>query len=113
MGRLLASIYADSCLKSVSRRMTGAFGDATLLSRRWRVAARPERVALKTLETERLLLRPYTLDDVIPLHSTIYSDPEVCHFFCGSTRTLEQIRERVVYRIFQIADGELGFLAVV
>jgi ribosomal-protein-alanine N-acetyltransferase len=65
------------------------------------------------METERLLLRPYTLDDVEDLHRVIYSDPEVCRPFCGTTKTLDEVRENVVYRMMQHRTGKFGCLAVV
>ena len=68
---------------------------------------------MKSLETERLLLRPFTIDDAEDLHRVVYSDPEVCHFFCGKTRPLEAVRERVAYRAFEAADSDWGFLGVV
>ena len=67
---------------------------------------------MKALETPRLHLRPVTPDDAGELHQAVYSDPEVCRFFCGQTRTLEEVRERMVYRSFQARDSALGFLAI-
>jgi RimJ/RimL family protein N-acetyltransferase len=68
---------------------------------------------MKTLETKRLLLRPFTNDD-IAIHTVVFSDPEVCHFYCGKTRTEEETREWLIHRKWQARHGdELGFLAVV
>jgi len=68
---------------------------------------------MKTLETDRLILRPFTNDDV-EIHRVIFSDPEVCHYYCGKTRTEEETREWLIHRKWQARDSEeLGFLAVV
>lgn len=68
---------------------------------------------MKPLETERLHIRPYTLDDVEDLHRVVFSDPEVCRFYCGKTRTLDEMRDNVIYRIKQMElDGPLGFCTV-
>jgi RimJ/RimL family protein N-acetyltransferase len=68
---------------------------------------------MKAMETERLALRPYTLDDVEDLHRVIYSDPEVCRPFCGKTKTPEEVREIVAYRMMQYKMGKFGCLAVI
>jgi RimJ/RimL family protein N-acetyltransferase len=52
---------------------------------------------MKTLETERLLLRPFTPEDEA-IHQAVFSDPEVCHFYCRDTKTIEEVREWLVYR---------------
>lgn len=68
---------------------------------------------MKELYTSRLHLRPFSTNDAADFHRVIYSDPDVCHFFCGSTKTLDEVRERIAYRIFQLSAGDLGALAVV
>lgn len=67
---------------------------------------------MKTLETERLLLRHFTPEDEA-IHQTVFSDPEVCHFYCRDTKTIEEVREWLVYRQRQAAQEDMGFLAVV
>ncbi len=67
---------------------------------------------MKTLETERLLLRPFTPEDEA-IHQAVFSDPEVCHFYCRDTKTIEEVREWLVYRQRQAAQEDMGFLAVV
>jgi [ribosomal protein S5]-alanine N-acetyltransferase len=68
---------------------------------------------MKTLETERLLLRPFTNDDM-GIHSAVFADPEVCRFYCGKTRTEEETREWLIHRKWQSRNkDELGFLCVV
>jgi hypothetical protein len=56
---------------------------------------------MKTLETERLLLRPFT-DNDIEIHRVVFSDPEVCHFYCGKTRTQQETREWLIHRRWQV-----------
>ena len=49
-----------------------------------------------TLETERLTLRRFTLDDADALHRNVYSDPDVMMFaFHEVSETLEQTREYI------------------
>src|SRR5438067_1596761 len=70
-------------------------------------------MAIETLETERLLLRPFTLDDLEDVYREVYSDPDVCHFYCGKTRTLEETREWLLFRITEWKYSQFGRLAVV
>ena len=67
---------------------------------------------MKSLETERLALRPFTRDDE-EIHRHVFSDAEVCRYYCGDTRTLEETREWLIHRMWQAKGGDLGFLAVV
>lgn len=67
---------------------------------------------MKTLETERLLLRPFTPGDEA-IHQAVFSDPAVCHFYCRNTKTIEQVRDWLVYRQQQAAQEDMGFLAVI
>jgi ribosomal-protein-alanine N-acetyltransferase len=68
---------------------------------------------MKVLETERLLLRPFTNEDM-EIHRVVFSDPEVCHFYCRHTRTEQETQEWLIHRKWQARnEDELGFLAVV
>jgi RimJ/RimL family protein N-acetyltransferase len=68
---------------------------------------------MRILETERLVLRPFT-DEDIAIHRVVFSDPEVCRYYCGKTRTEEQVREWLIHRRWQTnSEDQLGFLAVV
>ena len=67
---------------------------------------------MKTLETERLLLRPFTKEDE-EIHRVVFADPEVCHYYCRNTRPLEEVREWLIHRSWQARNDDLGFLAVV
>jgi RimJ/RimL family protein N-acetyltransferase len=67
---------------------------------------------VRSLTTQRLLLRPFTREDE-GIHRLVYADPEVAHPFCGTTRTLEEVRDWLIHRAWQAAEDELGFWAVV
>ena len=68
---------------------------------------------MKVLETKRLWLRPFTEDDM-EIHRVVFSDPEVCHFYCKNTRTEQETREWLIHRKWQTrSEDQLGFLAVV
>jgi RimJ/RimL family protein N-acetyltransferase len=72
-----------------------------------------EEVSVRVLETERLLLRPFT-DADMAIHGVVFSDPEVCHFYCKNTRTEQETREWLVHRRWQTrSEDQLGFLAVI
>ena len=60
---------------------------------------------MKTLETARLILRAFTGND-IAIHDVIFSDPEVCRFYCGKTRTREETQEWLIHRKWQARDDE-------
>ena len=68
---------------------------------------------MKVLETERLLIRHFELGDLEAIHREVYSDPEVCHFFCRNTRTLEHTERWLRYRSYQSEHEQWGLLAVV
>lgn len=69
-------------------------------------------VQLPRLATDRLLLRPFTRQDEA-IHRLVYADPVVAGRFCGTTRTLEEVREWLIHRAWQAAEDDLGFWAVV
>jgi ribosomal-protein-alanine N-acetyltransferase len=69
---------------------------------------------MKTLETPRLLLRPFTLEDAEAAHREIYSDIEVVQYYSGQgVQTLEQVRTRIASCIGVWASDELGRYAVI
>ena len=47
---------------------------------------------MKTIETERLVLRAFTMDDLEEIHRTVYADPNVVPFWGERVRTLEETR---------------------
>src|SRR5687767_10946544 len=65
------------------------------------------------LETERLSLRPFTLDDLEAVHREVFSDPDVCRLYCGNTKTLEETAEWLTYRIAEWKYSSFGRLAIV
>lgn len=60
---------------------------------------------MTTLETDRLTIRPFTLDDLEDLHREVFGDLEVCRHYCGNTRTREETRDWI---IAQIVQGRYG-----
>jgi RimJ/RimL family protein N-acetyltransferase len=68
-------------------------------------------VTILPLETDRLLLRFFTPGDEA-IHQLVFADPEVAVPFCGTTRTLEQVRDWLVCRAVQATTDEFGFWAV-
>lgn len=69
---------------------------------------------MKEMETERLRLRRYKMEDAEVLHQIIYSDDEVCRHFCQPGQTVEQVRRNLTYRICQYEQHQqFGHLAVI
>jgi ribosomal-protein-alanine N-acetyltransferase len=68
---------------------------------------------MKPIETERLVLRPFTPDDLEDVHREVFADPEVCHFYCRHTKTREETAEWLAYRITEWKYSQFGRLAVV
>lgn len=65
-----------------------------------------------TFETDRLLIRPFTTDDLEDVYREVYADPSVCHYFCGKTRTREVTAEWLAFRITEWKYSSFGRLAV-
>jgi ribosomal-protein-alanine N-acetyltransferase len=59
------------------------------------------------LETERLVLRRLTMDDLDPL-AALYRDPEVRRYFPDGTRTYEQTREELEW-VIEVYYGRYGY----
>src|ERR1043165_5829023 len=69
---------------------------------------------MKTLETPRLLLRPFTFEDAEDAWREIYSDVEVVqHYSHLGVQTLEQVRIRIASFMGAWASDELGRHAVI
>lgn len=51
-----------------------------------------------SFETERLALRPFRKDDLSDIHEQVYSDPDVCRYYCGSTRTKAKTKAWLHFR---------------
>jgi RimJ/RimL family protein N-acetyltransferase len=69
-------------------------------------------MTLRTLVTDRLLLRPFARADE-EIHRLIFVDPEVAVPFCRKTRTLDEVRDWLVARAWLARTDEFGFWAVV
>src|SRR5262245_24526873 len=66
------------------------------------------------LQTDRLRLRPLTMDDLEDWQGEIYADPEVVRHDSGrGVETLEQARQRLAGHLAAWREDELGRLAVV
>jgi ribosomal-protein-alanine N-acetyltransferase len=66
------------------------------------------------LQTDRLWLRPLTMDDLVDWHREIYADPEVVRHYSGrGVETVEQAQQRLVGHLAAWREDELGRLAVV
>lgn len=69
---------------------------------------------MKPTETERLLLRAFSKEDLEDIYREVYSDPAVANFYCGKTRTREETEEWLAFRIAEWKySGSFGRLAVV
>ncbi len=69
---------------------------------------------MKVMETERLLLRPFTLEDVDGLYQEIYSDSDVLRYYSGKgVRTLESTLQHLTEHLASWRDEELGRHAVI
>ncbi len=68
---------------------------------------------MKILETERLLIRHFELGDLEAIYREVYSDPDVCLFYCGETRTLERTERWLRFRSYEAETEDFGLMAVV
>ena len=62
---------------------------------------------MRVIETERLILRPFTLEDVEAAHALLDVHPDVWRFDPGFARSLEQRRQVLVGRIAEY-ETDLG-----
>jgi len=63
-------------------------------------------------ETARLLIRPYTLEDVASAHAVLDTDPEVWRFDPGRALTLDERRRTIESRMGGYGSPVFGSLAV-
>ena len=63
-------------------------------------------------DTERLVLRKFQIADVNDIYSEVYSDPDVCRYYCGDVDSLENTRAKVQRLASGHSDDGLGRLAV-
>jgi RimJ/RimL family protein N-acetyltransferase len=68
---------------------------------------------MNPIETDRLVLRPFTMEDLEDVHREVFADPEVCHFYCRNTKPREETAEWLAYRITEWQYSQFGRLAVV
>jgi RimJ/RimL family protein N-acetyltransferase len=68
---------------------------------------------VRELETERLLLRYFRMEDVEPIHRLIYSDPEVYPWWGGVPLPVPEVEDRVVLWMHSAQASSFGNLAVV
>jgi ribosomal-protein-alanine N-acetyltransferase len=67
-----------------------------------------------TLHTDRLTLRPFTVDDAPDLHATVYGDADVTRFLPGGApRPLERVIETVRYFVEHWTQHGFGGFAVI
>jgi RimJ/RimL family protein N-acetyltransferase len=67
---------------------------------------------MRTLTTDRLILRPFRPDDEA-IHELVFADPPVASEWAGGTRSLPETREWLIHRAWQARHPEdLGLLAV-
>lgn len=67
---------------------------------------------MKVLETERLILQPFRLEDRAEIHRLVYADPQVALFWSGQTWALDEITESFARKLAQRENG-LDFQAIV
>ena len=67
---------------------------------------------MRTLETERLVLRPFRWEDLAAFHRLAYADPDVAPWWTGRTRTIDEVSASFARKVEQPA-GAPGWLAVV
>ena len=66
----------------------------------------------KSFETGRLMIRPFRAGDLDDIHEQVYSDPEVCVYYCGSTRTRAKTRRWLHFRITEAEYSDFYAWAV-
>lgn len=64
------------------------------------------------LETDRLLIRPFTLADLDAAHSVLEGHPDVWRFDPGRRQTRAQRRDELQYRIWQYYRNGFGCMAL-
>ena len=69
---------------------------------------------MKPIETDRLVIRPFQMQDLEPIQRVVWDDPAVAVPFAGGTRPLDDTRRWLISRIWQVTrDGAPGYYAVV
>ncbi|MBX3064699.1 MAG: GNAT family N-acetyltransferase [Anaerolineae bacterium] len=66
------------------------------------------------LTTERLTLRPFTLDDLQDHHRAVFKDPDVMRYLPGGApRTIDQSKKSTEYFVKHWAEHGYGLFAVI
>lgn len=67
---------------------------------------------MERLDTERLHLRPFVVDDAEGIWEAVYNDPAVCQHFCGLTWSLAEVKQWTSFHHLDTRMGDLGYLAI-
>ena len=67
---------------------------------------------MKTIDTERLVLRPFRWGDFDDFHRLAYADPEVAPWWTGRTKTPDEVKGAFRRKVAQPV-GQPGWLAVI
>jgi RimJ/RimL family protein N-acetyltransferase len=70
-------------------------------------------MSASTFETDHLLLRPFRKEDLDDIYTQIYSDPAVCRYYCGATRTRAKTRAWLHFRMTESEYSDFYAWAVV
>lgn len=65
-----------------------------------------------TFETERLILRPFQATDLDDIHEQVYSDPDVCRYYCGPPRSKAKTKRWLHFRITEAEYSDFYSWAV-
>lgn len=63
-------------------------------------------------ETQRLILRPFETRDLDDIYTQVYSDPVVCQYYCGPTRTKKKTRAWLHFRMTEAEYSDFYAWAV-
>ncbi len=67
---------------------------------------------MPVLQTERLWIRPFTMNDLNEAYAVLEGHPDVWRFDPGRQRTLEERRDALQYRIWEYENKGIGCMAV-
>lgn len=65
-----------------------------------------------SFNTDRLILRPFRAGDLDDIYQQVYSDPDVCRYYCGATRTKARTKKWLHYRIAEAEYSDFYAWAV-
>jgi ribosomal-protein-alanine N-acetyltransferase len=67
---------------------------------------------MEPIETQRLFLRHFEPGDAEDIYRAVYSDPDVCHYYCGQTKDRSTMPDWIIYRSHQSRGNDFGLLAI-